>query len=468
MLSAKLPFLRSLIGDRAFYKRLLLLVVPMIIQHTVTNVVNLLDNLMVGAIGKVPMAAVTIVNQLYFVFMLCIFGGLAGTGIFSTQYAGAKDDDGLRRCFRLKLHIATAMVIIFSWLFTCFPEIMFSWFLQGEAAVGEAQQTLEYCHEYMNVMLMSMVPLAICFTYANTLRELGETRIPMLGSIIAMIVNLAFNYVLIFGKLGFPALGITGAAIATVIARCAEMLTVVIYTHASSAKFTFIKGAYRTLKVPFRLFADVCRRGGMILVNELLWSSSIAALLYCYSMRGLDVIAAFNVAMIIANLFNCIYLAMGSAVGVIIGQELGAQRIDEAKISARRLLATTVASSLVMGIVLACAAPWLPSLFNIGKHVQELSTMLILICVLVVPVRAYSHAIYFTLLAGGCTVQNMLMDSIFSWTIVIPVTWAIGRFTDMPIIPFYLLSNLMEILRCIVSYIMYASGRWSRNLISNQ
>ena len=258
----------KLVGDRAFYARVIGIVVPLIIQNTVTNVVSLLDNVMVGRVGTLEMSAVAIVNQLLFVFNLCIFGGLAGAGIFATQFAGAEDHEGVRHCLRMKWIIAMGMLILAHIVFALIPEKLISMYLAEHISPQDAADTLSYGMDYLGVMLWGLLPFAVTQIYASTLREVGETRLPMIASVVAILVNLVFNYLLIFGTFGFPRLGVVGAAIATVLSRYVETVIIVVYTHAMHARFPFIKGAYRSLHIPRALLRDIVWRGSPLLVNE--------------------------------------------------------------------------------------------------------------------------------------------------------------------------------------------------------
>ena len=218
--------LRSLIGDRAFYRRLFAVMTPVLIQNVITNFVSLLDNIMVGQIGTEPMSGVAIANQLVFVFNLCIFGGTAGAGIFTAQFYGKGDMKGVRDTFRMKLIIAVITVLAALGIFITMGEQLISLFLhEGEDGLDLAA-TLQYGKDYMEIILWQMLPFALLQVYAITLRETGETMLPMKAGVIAVLVNLVFNYILIFGKFGFPAMGVVGAAIATLIARVEEMLIV--------------------------------------------------------------------------------------------------------------------------------------------------------------------------------------------------------------------------------------------------
>ena len=215
-----------IIGDKSFYKRVMIILLPMIIQNTITNLVNLLDNVMVGRIGTIVMSSVAIINQFLFVFNLCIFGAIAGVGIFFAQFAGAKDDDGMRYCFRIKFIFGIVISIIASLIFIFFSQFLIKLYIADGTSKHDTLSTLMHGKDYLNIMLTGLIPFAVTQVYASSLREYGETKIPMYASIIAIFINLVFNYFLIFGTFGFPRLGVKGAAIATVMSRFVEMLFV--------------------------------------------------------------------------------------------------------------------------------------------------------------------------------------------------------------------------------------------------
>ena len=223
--------LKKYIGDKAFYAMVLGVVVPIMIQNGITNFVSLLDNIMVGRVGTEQMSGVAIVNQLFFVFNLGIFGVLSGAGIFGAQFYGCGKQDGVCHTFRFKL-ISISLVTLFSCLLFYFAgDELISLYLHEEEGTDPAAlaAALQYGRDYLFVMLIGIPPLALCQCYTSTLRECGETVLPMKASLIAVTVNMCLNGLLIFGLLGFPRLGVVGAAIATVIARYVEMVIVIVH-----------------------------------------------------------------------------------------------------------------------------------------------------------------------------------------------------------------------------------------------
>lgn len=453
-------------GDRDFYAQVVAVVVPIIIQNTVSNVVSLLDNVMVGRVGTLQMSAVAIVNQLLFVFNLCIFGGLAGAGIFATQYAGAHDDKGVRDCFRVKWMIALSMLACALVVLIAFPKRLIGMYLAQETAQADAAATLGFGMDYLTVMLWGLLPFGVSQVYASTLREVGETRLPMFASVAAILVNLVFNYFLIFGKCGFPELGVTGAAIATVLSRYVETAIIMVYTHMKSHHFGFIRGAYRSLRVPKPLMISILRRGTPLLVNEFLWSSGMAVLLQCYSVRGLDVVAACNIATTVSNLFKVVFLSMGNAVAIMVGQALGANDIERAKNCTWRLMTLSVGSNLIMATLLALFAPAIPNVYNTEPHVRQIATQLIYVVAVMMPAYSFSHCCYFTLRSGGKTIITFLFDSVFTWCVNVPAAWLLAYKTGLGIVPLYFGVQALEMVKVVVGFVLVKKGVWIHNIVA--
>ncbi len=458
----------TLIGTKDFYRRVISIVVPMIIQNTITNVVSLLDNVMVGRIGTLEMSAVTIVNQLMFVFYLCIFGAMAGAGIFSTQFAGANDNDGVRYCIRMKAIVDAIMVGLAISVFWLLKQPLIEMYIAKNTSPEDAAATLSYALSYMKIMLIGLLPFAAMQVYASTLRETGETKLPMIASIIAILVNLVFNYLLIFGKFGFPRLTVAGAAIATVLSRFVEAGIIIIVTTTKRKKFPFFIGAFKSLYIPLNLCKRIVIKGMPLLVNEFFWSSGTAVLLQCYSVRGIEVLSAVNIANTVNNLFNVVFLTMGNAVAIIVGQHLGANRIEEAKKSVWQLLTLSVVSCMVMGAIMISLAPFIPHVYKTEPEVKQMATYFLYTVGALMPVFAFAHNCYFTLRSGGRTIITFLFDSAFSWAIMVPVAFVLSKYTNMPIVPLYFSVQALDIIKCIIGFIMVKKGIWIKNIINTK
>ncbi len=468
MQNNKLAFRQKYIGDRGFYKTLIILIFPIIIQQFITNFVSLLDNLMVGGLGTLPMSSVSIVNQLIFVFNLTIFGGLSGASIFGTQFFGVGDYKGMRDTFRFKMYFALASSIAAIFIFVFWGEELLLLFLENEKNTPEEiAMTIKYAKEYMYVALIGLVPFAIVQVYAGTLRETGETMFPMIGGCIAILVNLVFNYLLIYGKFGFPMLGVMGAAAATTLSRFVEMAYVLIVTHKNHSKFRFVEGAYRGLRVPMNLVKRIAVTGTPLLVNELLWSLGQTFINQNYSTRGITVIAATNITTTAWNLFCVIMFAMGSAVAIIVGQKLGAGDREGAIEVDRKLLFFTIVSHIVVALLFALASPLIPMMYNVEPEVKSLAAKTLLIAGLSLPIYATNHVAYFTIRSGGKTFITFLFDAVYTWCIPVVISFLLCRFTSLDIIAVYACVQFSDILKMSISLPMLKSGFWAKCVISD-
>lgn len=457
--------LKRYIGDKAFYKRIFAIAIPIIIQNGITNFVSLLDNIMVGQVGTLPMTGVSIVNQLLFVFNLCIFGASSGAGIFTAQFYGSRDVEGMRHTFRFKILICTGLTLVGGLIFLGFGDGLIGLYLTGEGDPADAAQALEFGRGYLTVMLFGLLPFALSNAYSSTLRETGETMVPMIGGISAVFVNLILNYILIFGHLGVPAMGVQGAAIATVVSRFVELLIVGGWTHLHRERNPFIIGAYRSMRIPGRLMKSICVTGMPLLFNEALWSIGIAFLSQCYSTCGLDVVPAQNISSTLSNLASVVFMSMGNSVGILMGQMLGADTPrDTLKDNNRKMIALSVTSGAVFGLLTILISPAFPQLYNASDSVRKLATELICISAVIMPFHAYTNASYFTLRSGGKTFITFLFDCCFVWVVNVPLTYCLSRFTGISIIPLYTICQLTEILKAFIGYFLLRSGIWIQNL----
>ena len=317
-----MKMLRSMF-EREFVRHTMIIALPIMLQNGITNFVNMLDNIMVGRIGTDPMTGVSIVNSLLFVWNLCVFGGLSGIGIFTAQYCGKEDHEGVRRTFRLQIITAVLLVAVGIAVFTKQGGTLINLYLHEDGGGGSAAATMQAAMNYLAVMCIGFLPFALTQAYGTTIRSYGETVAPMIASFLAVGVNLAGNYILIFGKFGAPRLGVIGAAAATVLSRFVELIYIVVWAHTHTKRVPFIVGALKSLYVPAELTVSCIQKGTPLLLNEALWSGGQAVLTQCYSVRGLSVVSAFNISQTLANVFNVAFIAMGSATAIIIGQKLG-------------------------------------------------------------------------------------------------------------------------------------------------
>ena len=456
---------KKYIGNKAFYKSILVLMIPIMVQNGITNFVSMLDNIMVGRIGTVEMTAVAVANQLIFVFNLCVFGAVSGAGIFGAQFFGKNDIEGVRHTFRFKIIFCFLFSLAAIGIFALWGGNLTSLYLQGEGSAENAAASLECAKVYMNIMLIGLIPYALVQCYGSTLRETGKAAVPMYAGLVAVIVNLGLNYVLIFGRFGFPAMGAAGAAIATVISRFAELAFVAFWTQKNKVSNPFIIGALSSLKVPGTLVKDITVKGMPLMINEALWAAGTAMLNQCYSVRGLDVVAANNISQTFFNVFSVAFMAVGASIGIILGQTLGAGETEKAKEDSGKLIAFSLFVSVIVASVYFFCAEFIPEMYNTTDEIKYMAMRFMQICAVAMPIDAFANASYFTLRSGGKTLITFLFDSCFVWCIAVPAAFVLSRYTTVPILQLYAICQALNIIKCIIGYIFVKEGMWIRNIV---
>ncbi len=443
-----------------FFKRMMLIALPIMIQSGVTNFVSLLDNIMIGQVGTLQMTSVSIINQLMFVFNLCLFGAMSGVGIFTAQFYGKKDNEGVRNTLQFKIIFSLIITAVGLLIFLTADDMLIRAYLQGEGTAEDIAAVEAFGKEYLKIMLWGTLPFAVSQAYASTLRETNDRIIPMVSTVTAVFVNLILNYTLIFGHFGAPALRVNGAAIATVISRYAEFLILIIWSHTHKNKYPYIKKLFTASTLTKAQIKKMLIVSSPLLINETLWSAGMAILNQCYSVRGLDIIAAINISSTISNVFNVSFIACGSAIGIILSQMLGAGEKEKAKLASTRLLFFAVFIVIFIGAVMAAFAPIFPTIYNTTDEIRECAKNLILIVAAFMPVQAFANACYFTLRSGGKTFITFLFDSGFVWTVSVPLAFVLSRFTGIPILQLFAIINFTDIIKCILGYIFMKKGLW--------
>ena len=461
-------FRTKYIGDRAFYKKLVLLAIPLVIQQGITNFVSLLDNVMVGGLGTYSMSAVSIVNQLIFIFNLAVFGGISGASIFGTQFFGVGDWKGMRDTFRFKLLFVLLTGAAAVGIFAFFGEDLVMLFLQNENNTSEEiAVTISEAKRYFVPALVGLIPFALVQVYAGTLRETGETALPMYAGVAAILVNLVFNWLLIYGKLGFPKLGVAGAAIATVMSRFVELVIVVTVSHRKKDRFRFIEGAYRSMSVPAGLVKKIIITGTPLMLNEVFWSLGQTFINQNYSTRGLVVLAATTIAVTAWNLFCVIMFAMGSVVSIMVGQKLGAGDREGAIDTDNKILFITLASHILIALLIIAAAPFIPLMYNVEPEVQALASRCLMIAGASLPIHALIHVIYFTIRSGGKTGVTFLFDCVYTWVVPAMLSLVLCRFTSLPVLAVYFIIQFSDVIKLCIGIPMLRSGFWAKCVIED-
>ncbi len=451
------------IGDRQFYKRVLALLIPILVQTGITNFVNMLDNLMIGRTGSSEIAGVAVGNQLLFVLNLCVFGMVSGAGILGAQYFGKKDREGFQNILRFKLIAVVLLTAGATALFLGAGEFLVSRFINEEDPEVRAA-AIGYARTYLFINLIGLLPYCFSQAFASSLRETGKSVMPMVAGLCAVAVNLSLNYILIFGKFGAPKLGVKGAAIATVVSRFAEFAVIAITLLARRRQHPYIMGTLRTLRVPGQLVKLILTKSLPLVFNETMWALGMTVVARQYSLRGLATVTAYNIENTVFNLFFVTFAALGSAGGIIVGQHLGAGDMDGAKSDSYRLLGLTVVLGILVSAAFTALSGVIPKLYNIEPEVRTLAARLMLICALTMTIEAIVNELYFILRSGGKMSVTIIFDSGFTWVVLVPTVAILVRTTPLAVPLIYLIDRLLTLLKTVLGAVIFRRGRWMRQL----
>lgn len=453
-------------ADKAFYRRVFATALPMMAQNAITMFVSLLDNLMVGQLSTAQIGGVTIINNnLIFIFNLCLFGGIAGAGIYTTQFYGSGDNDSIRYTFRFKLYISLLMTAIGTAVFLLFGDSLIGLYLRGQGDARLAADTLHYAKQYLGIMLWGLLPFALTTAYTGTLKVCGHPTVSMVASVCATIANLVGNWILIFGNLGAPAMGVAGAAVATVISRYVEFGVLAIWAHTHTVAVPYMKGLFKSFYVPKVILRAIYSKSLMLLLNEAMWSFGMAFLNQCYSVWGQDVNAALGISSTMFNMASVSFKSLGATVGIIMGQMLGANGEEkELRQANKRLIVLSLGFGTVFGGGIAALSGVFPSLFDTTASVRSLATGLILIASCDVLLQSYIYPVYFTLRSGGQTTATFLFDCGSIWVLSLPLAFLLSRYSNLHVFAIYGIVTGVDVIKCVVGKFMLRSGKWIHKL----
>ena len=447
--------MRSFIGDKPFYKRLFAISLPIVLQQLLTSSLQLIDNLMVGDLGELAIGSVSVVNQLYFVIILITFGALGGAGIFTAQYFGSKEEEKLKQTFRFKLITALLLVILSLVVFTVFGKYLIGFFTKNDVTIAGGM-------DYLNIVKWSMLPWAFSIAISTTFREIGTTKPLLWITVGAILTNTVLNYLLIFGKFGFPEMGIKGAAYATLASRFVEFFLMYILLVKKGKIFnTKLKHIFKINPVVLKAIVIMAIP---LLLNEFFWSMGQTMFLQSFSTRGDSALAAMNITNAISQLVFVTFGGIGTGIAVMVGNTLGMNQLEKAKDNAKKVIAFAVMFAFVTGAMLFILSFFILDLYDITDATRRIAGNNIRINAVFIPVYSFNVSMYFTLRAGGDTKSTMLMDSGYMWVMQVPIIFVLARVTNLDVIMLFLIVQLLELPKSVFALHRYRKENWVRNL----
>ena len=453
--------MKRLFGSGQFYKSALALAVPIMLQQLIQSMVSLVDNFMVSGLGDISMSGVNVSGQVLFVFMVYVNTICMSGGIFLTQYYGAKDVRGMQQAFLFKLGMGFAAVIPYFLVCVVFPRQVLSLMLIGNT---DAVLILDEAVRYIHIMFFIGIPMTVSMCIASSLREMGKVRFPLIVTIVATLTNTAFNWLLIYGNLGFPALGVRGAAYATVIARTLEFIIFMVFYLKEKPEFA-VK-IRDLLRIDKSLFKEILKKGAFVLFCEMTWVFSETITTAIYNGRGgADVVSGMASGFAIANLFFVAFGGIYTATGVVIGKTLGEGNLEEARAEKTWLLSGSAVFGLFMMLFGFVTTLLVPVVFGrLSDNAVTICRQLVILMSLFMPIWVYMNSQQAIARAGGDTAMGAYTDASITIVIMIPMAVLLGIFTDIGPVIMYLYIKLLDFVKVVIFHIWLKKERWLRNL----
>ena len=448
------------VRDKAFYRSFLALSGTLMLEQAVVLCVNLADNVMIGSYSEISLSGVAAVNQIQFFVQQIAFAVSNALIVLAGQYWGQKRTEPIRRLTAIGVRLELIFSLVMFALTSIAPWQCVALFVKDEAMIAEGVR-------YLDILRFSYPFFAVTTVLLGAMRSVENVQLALRVSVVSLVVNCSINYLLIGGNLGAPELGVRGAAIATTASRFIELAVIVLYTHRKSDSFQFIRGAYRSMHIPARLVRDIAVTGSPLMVNEVLWSLAMTVVTGCYAARGMNAVAAANITTTVWNLFCIIMFAMGAAISIIVGRELGCGNRERAIDLDRKLLFADFVIHVVMGALLIAFSGLIPELYNTEPEVRATAARMLMFGGLALPFESLVHASYFTIRSGGKTWTTFAFDCGFSWVVTVPVAFALCTFTALPVEYIYLAVRTADILKLCIAFYLLKKGSWANTIISS-
>lgn len=438
---------------RSLRKEIVRLALPIALQQFMTALVGACDAIMLGKLSQDAMSAVSLATQVTFVFNLFMFAFMAGENMFVAQYYGKGDYTGISQVFSLVTKICGCIAVVFLAGTLFFPE-------QLMRILTNEKTLIVLGSEYLRVIGISYVFSGIAQTFLAIMKNCGAVNMSTLINGVMVILNIALNAVFIFGLSGFPKMGIKGAALATVLATVVQFLWSVGYV---LCRIRAVKFSLRSCEK--KLFGRFWQKAVPLLINNLAWGIGFSMYSVIMGHLGTDAVAANGIANISKNLVVCFCLGLGNAGSIIVGNRLGADRLQEAKEAGGTLTRTAIIAGVVSGLVLIALSPFITKMVDLTPTARGyLQKMLLISSYYIAGKSVNCMTIGGIFAAGGDSKFGMLCDSVTLWCITVPLGCICAFILKLPVMVVYFVLNLDEIIKLPVVYKHYKKYKWIKNL----
>ena len=438
---------------RSLRKEIVRLALPIALQQFMTALVGACDAIMLGKLSQDAMSAVSLATQVTFVFNLFMFAFMAGENMFVAQYYGKGDYKGISQVFSLVTKICGCIAVVFLAGALFFPEQLMRILTNEETLIVLGS-------EYLRMIGISYVFSGIAQIFLAIMKNCGAVNMSTLINGVMVILNIALNAVFIFGLSGFPKMGIKGAALATVLATVVQFLWSVGYV---LCRIRAVKFSLRSCEK--KLFGRFWQKTVPLLINNLAWGIGFSMYSVIMGHLGTDAVAANGIANISKNLVVCFCLGLGNAGSIIVGNRLGADRLQEAKEVGETLTKTAIIAGIVSGLVLIALSPFITKMVDLTPTARGyLQKMLLISSYYIAGKSVNCMTIGGIFAAGGDSKFGMLCDSVTLWCITVPLGCICAFILKLPVMVVYFVLNLDEIIKLPVVYKHYKKYKWIKNL----
>ncbi len=440
-----------------FYKKFFLLMIPMALKELISSLVNLIDTIMVGQLGETAIAAVGIGNQVYFLYTVFLFGISCGAGVFAAQFWGTRDVKGMRNVLGLNLILGFFLSLLFVLAALFLPKQIFQAFKANPAVLSEGIPYLRIvCIGYLATAITTAFDMSVCCS--------EKAGLPFLVRAIGLVVNVVLNWVLIFGKLGAPALGVQGAAIATVIARISELI--VMLSAVYGRKMLQAAKATELFSIPKDLFSKFWKTATPVILNEMAWALGITAYSWIFARIDADAMVVITIVQNLERLMLVFFHGGGNAAGVYIGKAVGAGKNKEAFLYAKRLTVLSVLFATVLCGIFVLARPLMLMPYEVSPQVHRLAMDMLLVTAILMIVKSTTFLLIVGVFRnGGDTRTAATIDIGSLWGIGVPVVALSALVLGLPLLTCYTIMSVEEIVKLLLSLHRFRSGKWIKNVV---
>ncbi len=446
--------------ERDFTRTVVRLAWPIMVQSLVSALMYILDNAMIGQLGQAELAGVSQANKVSFLVTIILFGLVSGSSIFSAQFWGKRDLKGIRQIMALSLMVAVPVALLFVAASVIAPGFIMGLLIQNAGSAAAAQAGASY----LRIVAATFFVNALIMVEEATLKSTEHVRLPMVAAMAAIVANASFNYLLIFGKFGFPRLGILGGAVATLMGVVLQLAIMLIVSYKNRYPNAIRP---RDLRLPPReVVARYFKTVAPVLLNETLWSMGVVMYSVAYGKMGASAVAAMSIFSNVEQLAFVALRGMSTACSILIGKSIGADRMDEAQRDAKRFLAMNMLMGAIVGVFVVLFAGNIAHLFNVPDETREAAKQIIMFYGLFVWLQAANNTqIVGIMRSGGDVLVSGILDVVFLWGVSVPLVSWCGPVLGWPIARVYLMTYADSFLKFLVCLVRILSGKWRHNLV---